>query len=73
MNALTYRDEVLHNTVRPYAGAIGPDFIFMDDKARPHQTRIVDQYLQDEGIERMEWPVRSPDFNWIEYVWDIIG
>ena len=60
---MRYRDEVVHNIVRPYAGATGPDFILMDDNARPHRARVVEQYLQDETIDRMDWPARSPDIN----------
>ena len=48
------RDEILHPIVRPYAGAIGPAFILMDDNARPHRAKVVDQYLETESIERME-------------------
>ena len=39
----------------------------MDDKARPYRSGVVDQYLGEEGIERMDWPVRSPDLNLIEH------
>ena len=67
MTALRYRDEILHSIVRPYAGAVGEDFILMDDNARPHRARIIDQYLQQETIERMDWPARSPDLNPIEH------
>jgi hypothetical protein len=59
VTGVRYRDEILHPIVRPYAGAIGPDFILMDDNARPHRARVVDQYLETESIERMESP-RSP-------------
>ncbi|GFS67159.1 hypothetical protein TNCV_2275221 [Trichonephila clavipes] len=31
----------LIHSVRPYAAAIGNDFILMDDNARPHRARIV--------------------------------
>ncbi|GFW01439.1 hypothetical protein TNCV_5030891 [Trichonephila clavipes] len=36
----------------PIAAAIGNDFILMDDNARPHRARIVEEYLEDDGLER---------------------
>ena len=54
MTAARYRDEVLDPLVKPYAGAVGPEFVLMDDNARPHRARIITEYLQDETIERME-------------------
>ncbi|GFY01202.1 transposable element Tcb2 transposase [Trichonephila clavipes] len=54
-----YRDEILD----PYAGAIRNDFILMDDSARPYQAVIVEEYLEGLGLERMEWPARSPYLN----------
>ncbi|GFU03289.1 transposable element Tcb2 transposase [Trichonephila clavipes] len=73
LTARRYRDEILRPIAVPYAAAIGDDFILMDDNCRPHRANLVEDFLFEEGIVRMEWLACSPDMNPIEHVWDALG
>jgi transposase len=71
MTAHRYILECLEpHVVVPYAPFIGENFLLMDDNARPHRARIVDQYLEQVGVQRLPWPACTPDLNLIEHVWD---
>nr|CAH7760558.1 unnamed protein product [Callosobruchus chinensis] len=59
--------------VQPLRNEIGDQFIFMEDNARPHRTRAVQQALENGNIARLEWPPMFPDMNPIEHVWDYVS
>ncbi|KFM65811.1 Transposable element Tcb1 transposase, partial [Stegodyphus mimosarum] len=67
------RDVILEQYVRLFQGAMGAQFVFMDDNARPHRANIVSECLQSEDITRMDWPEFSPDLKPVEHVWDMLG
>ena len=35
--------------------------VLQDDNARPHRARIVQQFLQQNNVDHLDWPARSPD------------
>ncbi|GFW99482.1 transposable element Tcb2 transposase [Trichonephila clavipes] len=73
VNGTRYCNEILLPYVRLFRGAMGLQFLFMDDNAPCHRTVAAEQLLESEDIERMDWSARSPDLNPMEHVWDFLG
>ncbi|KFM72689.1 Transposable element Tcb1 transposase, partial [Stegodyphus mimosarum] len=73
MTSQIYRDVILEQHVRLFRGAMGAQFVFMDDNARPHRANIVSECLQSEDITHMDWPAFSLDLNPVQHVWDMLG
>uniref|UniRef100_A0A670ZPY9 Tc1-like transposase DDE domain-containing protein n=1 Tax=Pseudonaja textilis TaxID=8673 RepID=A0A670ZPY9_PSETE len=66
LTVIRYGDEILRSLVKPYAGTVGPGFLLMHNNARPHVAGVCQQFLQDEGIDTMDWPIHSSDLNPID-------
>ena len=47
--------------------------VLHDDNARPHRARIEQQSLQQNNVDQLDWPARSPGLSPIEHVWEILG
>lgn len=67
-----YCTEILLDHVHLFRGAIGLDFLFMDDNARQHRTTEVSDTLAVADIQRITWPAYFPDFNAIEHAMDFL-
>ncbi|GFT23552.1 transposable element Tcb2 transposase [Trichonephila clavipes] len=62
-----YVDDILRPHVGPFPNGL-PGAIFQRDNARPHTTRVAQEFLHH--FQTFPWHVRSPDLSPVEHVWD---
>ena len=63
-----YIQEILAEHILPLAPCIGDNFLLTEDNVCPHVARCVLQYLNEVGIQSMQWSARSPDLNPIGHI-----
>ncbi|GFV88877.1 transposable element Tcb2 transposase [Trichonephila clavipes] len=71
VTGLRYRDETLDPYVRPYAAAIGNDFILMDDNATSPARLLRVSGGSRFGTNGMASSIS--DLNRLEHLWDYLG
>ena len=64
LNAQKYQDEILESGVRsPLDSLDGQIMVLLDDIARPHCTRIIEEYKNQQNITSLPWSSLLRDLN----------
>ena len=63
--------QILRNQMLPWTTVVfGRNFVYVQDTAPPHTTCDTAAFLDQQDVDVMDWPARSPNINPIEHVWD---
>ena len=73
LNAVIYRDDILHPIVLPFLQQRNFDQVFQHDNARCHVARVCQDFLNQNHIGVLPSPTLSPDLSPIEHLWDELG
>lgn len=72
-NAVQYIDLLNSAAIKICKMNFGNDFIFQDDNSPIHQAKLVKKFWNENQINNLNWPSKSPDINIVEDAWHMIS